>query len=317
MLTFSFIIPVKPHGVVKAKEALRQLKAPSSQFEILVVEGTKPSRQRNLAAQNANGDILYFLDDDSLVTTDCMILCEMALKNPGVAVVGGPSLTPDTDSTLQHVFGTAISSPFGAGSMCNRYRAVGGSRETSEQELILCNLAFRKDVFLSEAGFDERLYPNEENELLDRISAAGYKMIHIPSMSVMRSQRCSLSAFIKQMFSYGRGRAQQTWIAGPRSLMSFMPLLFVIYLAALPLLPLNLIWQLPLIIYVFFDIFFATRVISTSGTYSAMSLLLFFPLMHCANGIGLLYGLFSGRPRMATAEDITILRVKEFNQTSW
>lgn len=317
MPTFSFIIPVKPEGRIKALEGLRQLEERPHPFEILIAEGANPSRQRNLAARQARGDLLYFLDDDSLVDPECLTLCARIMADPLVAVAGGPSLTPESDSGLQRLFGQALSSPFGAGAMRNRYRAAGHTRETTEQELILCNLAIRRDVFLAAGGFDERLYPNEENELLDRIAAADRKLVHLPSMSVRRSQRASLWAFVRQMFSYGRGRGRQTLIAGAHSPLSFMPLAFVAYLALFPLLPPPLFWRLPLAAYIILDFLFTGAALVTSGRPAAAALLLIFPLMHCCNGIGLLRGLLGGRPRPTPAGEVTIKRIREFGQSSW
>ncbi len=314
MPSFSFIIPVKPGGTVKALKVLRQITSQKHPHEILVAEGSQPSRQRNLAAQQARGDILYFLDDDSMVSTDCLVHCAGALEDPSVAVAGGPSLTPPGDSPLQRLFGCALSSPFGAGGVRNRYRSTGSARETTERELILCNLAIRRDVFLANGGLDERLYPNEENELLDRIHAAGHKLVHVPLMWVQRSQRATLRAFCRQMFSYGRGRGQQTVIAGPGSLASFMPLALVLYLALFPLLPASMLRRLPAIAYMALDAFFTLAAMAGSGGFPAVFLLALFPLMHCANGIGLLYGLLGGKPRRTSGGEVAIRRVREFGQ---
>jgi GT2 family glycosyltransferase len=317
MPTFTFIIPVKPGGAVKALEALRQLDEKDCLFEILVAEGTKPSRQRNLAAQRSKGDILYFLDDDSQVTPDCLIQCARAFNDLSIAVAGGPSLTPDNDSRLQRLFGYALTSPFGAGAMRNRYRSIGHPRLTTEKELILCNLALRRDIFLAFGGLDERLYPNEENELLDRISAAGLALTHIPSMYVLRSQRNSVKAFARQMFSYGRGRAQQTLIAGPRALTSFIPLAFIVYLALLPMILSAPMSKIPLFAYLVLDLIFTLTALINSSDPAAFFLIILFPLMHCANGIGLLYGFLSKGHRPGSSDFVELKRIKEFGQTAW
>jgi succinoglycan biosynthesis protein ExoA len=317
MPTFTIIIPVKPGGAVAALEALRRLDYPVQQFEILVSEGTIPSRQRNLAAQQAQGDLLYFLDDDSRPVPDALNLCSIAFEDHSVAVAGGPSLTPASDSCLQHLFGAALTSLFGAGSMCNRYRSVGSLRQTTEQELILCNLAFRRELFLAAGGFDERLYPNEENELLDRISAAGHKLVHEPSMAVERSQRPTLAAFMRQMFGYGRGRAQQTLLAGPRSLISFAPLFFVCYLLALPLLPTGPAWILPLLAYAALAIAFSVGAAMATARLESALVLFLFPVMHCCNGVGLLSGFMRGKPRAQLNGDVRVTRVKAFDQACW
>ncbi len=60
-----------------------------------------------------------------------------------------------------------------------RYRAVGGRRRCGEKELILCNLLLSRKVFLSNGGFREDLYPNEENEFLNRLLAGGRAQLRL------------------------------------------------------------------------------------------------------------------------------------------
>ncbi len=319
-ITYSFIIPVKPGGTVKALEALHMLAADATQFEILVVEGSKPSLQRNHAAREARGEILYFLDDDSCVSPDCLALCSSLFSAANVAAVGGPSLTPPTDTSLQKLFGTALSSLFGAGGMRNRYRRYGNLRETTDKELILCNLAFKRSVFLETGGLDERLYPNEENELLDRIQASGMKLLHQPDIAVYRSQRGSIRQFARQMFSYGRGRAQQTLITGKASPIGFIPLMFVLYLLALPFSTTMPVLFLPLCCYIVLNLGFTAAAVATGASPQALLLIFLFPLMHICNGWGLLSGLFGGRngnSKLSGNTGITIRRVKEFGQNEW
>ena len=61
------IIPTRPgESVVPAAEAALRLDYPRELLEILVVRGTHPSCQRNVALRQAKGELIYFLDDDSL-----------------------------------------------------------------------------------------------------------------------------------------------------------------------------------------------------------------------------------------------------------
>lgn len=320
MATFSFIIPVKPGGFIAALSSLRQLQTAPHPFEILVAEGCSPSRQRNAAANEARGEIIYFLDDDSRVSPDCLIRCARVLEDSSVAVAGGPSLTPADDTWLQQLFGSALSSLLGAGAVRNRYRACGVTRSTSDKELILCNLAIRRNVFIETGGFDERLYPNEENELLDRIVSRGMKLIHAPEMSVRRSQRRTLRLFMRQMFSYGRGRAQQTLIAGPGTITGFAPLLLLLYLALLPFMPFNRLFLAPLYAYLALVLGFSAAAFLRSGSPSRLLLIPLYPLMHISNGWGLLCGLFGGKHGRSGTSDsagITVRRIKEFGQSTW
>jgi len=319
MLTYTFVIPVKPGGSTRALQALREIIHPKDRYEIIIVEGTSPSCQRNTAASQAKGDIVYFLDDDSLVAAHCLSLCDSVFSNPDVAVAGGPSLTPSTDSPLQRLFGLALTSPFGAGAVRNRYRAVGAVRDTTERELILCNLAVRRDVFLSLGGFDERLYPNEENEFLDRVQNNRHRILHVPELSVLRSQRRSVRSFARQMFSYGRGRAEQTLISHRLPVASLVPAAFLVYLLLLPLVAGFHTWLwAPLCAYLLFSVLFAGISAATSGKLSALGLAGVFPLMHIANASGLLYG-FIPRPRShhASPSPVVVRKVKAFEQSTF
>jgi len=318
-LTFTIIIPVKPAGESRALDRLRKsVDYPPERFEVLVAEGRRPSRQRNLAAAEANGDVLYFLDDDSLTEPDFLRRAARHFSDSRVAAVGGPSLTPVTDTVFQRSAGIALSSFLGGGGARNRYRKTGVVRPTSERELILCNLAMRKEIFLTMGGLDERLYPNEENELLDRITQSGLRLFHDPDLAVHRSQRPTLGAFCRQFFGYGRGRGEQTRIAGVRSVIDFLPSLFLAYLLALPVVH-TCGSLLPLCAY-------GLAVLASSLAGGARQrllhvipwLMILFPALHICYGAGFVKGLLS--PRFARNKDIAAdvtLRCAKALDTPW
>jgi len=314
MQSISIIVPVKPGFKAAAISVIRELPFEIEYYEVFLSEGCAPSRQRNLAAREASGDILYFLDDDSIINSNNLTLCSSVMEDAAVSVAGGPSITPTTDTWLQKLFGCALASPFGSGPVRNRYQVSGMPRETSDNELILCNLAVRRSVFLELGGFDERLYPNEVNELLVRIRQAGHKLIHIPDMYVYRSQRQSLTAFIRQMFAYGRVRAQQTLLTGKFSFISFIPMLFLLYLAFPLILVSHVIILIPLYAYLLLTLFFSVIECIRSGTIATMLLVLIYPLMHLVNGAGLLIGLVGGKPSLKGDQGVVIRRIKKLGQ---
>jgi succinoglycan biosynthesis protein ExoA len=312
----SIIIPVKPGGGVNALAGLRAVDYPAASLEVLVAEGRQPSRQRNLSAAEASGEILYFLDDDSRVAPGFLRRAARLFADPVVAAVGGPSLTPDTDSVLQHSFSMVFTSVFGGGGMRNRYRQTGEVRATCDRELILCNLSYRREQFLSYGGFDERLYPNEENELLERISRDGGRLIHDPGLAVWRSHRPSLMAFCRQLFGYGRGRGEQTVLSGSVKPITFVPSLFLIYLLLLPLTHKS-VYYLPLLCYLLVIVSAAVCGGARTGRpRSAFLLPVVFPLFHLCYGLGMLWGLVSYRWKKGepAAGEVTIRRVKEFGK---
>jgi len=312
----SIIIPVKPGGRVSALSRLPAVEYPSPSIEVIVAEGRQPSLQRNRAAGAAQGEILYFLDDDSQSSADFLRRTVRHYTDPSVGAVGGPSLTPDSDSILQHSFSLAFTSPFGGGGMRNRYRQTGAVRETRDSELILCNLSFRRDLFIAYGGFDERLYPNEENELMERIRRGGGRLIHDPGLAVYRSQRPTLAAFCRQLFGYGRGRGEQTVLSGVVKPVTFVPTLFLLYLLSLPLAH-KAVYYLPLLCYLVVTAGSAVNAVFRSGRPASAALLpVVLPLFHLCYGAGMVKGLVSPRWKggRSAAGGVTLRRVKEFGK---
>ncbi len=308
----SIIIPVKPGGKVTALAAVAAADYPVDSVEVLIAEGRQPSRQRNLAVAASRGEIIYFLDDDSRVAPGFLRRCLRHFAEPSVAAVGGPSLTPDSDTRLQHAFAMVFTSPLGGGGMRNRYRRSGAARATTDQELILCNLSFRRDWFVACGGFDERLYPNEENELLERIGRAGGRLIHDPDLAVERSQRSTLGAFCRQLYGYGRGRGEQTVLSGIIKPATLVPALFVLYLALLPL-GHKAVYYTPLLCYLILILAMTAAGLVRSGRpQSALLLPMLFPLFHICHGLGMIRGLSSGKKR-AMDGAVAIRHVKEFD----
>ncbi|MBI4317567.1 MAG: glycosyltransferase [Chloroflexi bacterium] len=232
----SVIIPVRPGDTAaKALSALRAVEYPPEYLEILLAEGTNPSRQRNVAAAQAAGEIVYFLDNDSEADIDLFRFVARSFADPNVAVVGGPSEILGSDSLLQKCFGYVLGSFFAVANVRCRYKAVGRwPQRAGEQKLILCNLGVRAEVFRKEGGLDERIYPNEENEMLNRLDAKGYALVYNPRAVVRRPHRTSLGRFVHQMFRYGRGRIHQFRLH-PKFVnpVYFMPIGLLMYLVSL------------------------------------------------------------------------------------
>ncbi len=312
-MKISIIIPVKPGGYVAALGPLHELDADSPDYEVIVAEGKRPSRQRNMAAAVARGDILYFLDDDAAVPPDALKRVAAAFSAPAVAVVGGPSITPADDTIFQRAISRALSSIFGGGAIRNRYRRHGALRDTDDRELILCNLAFRKDVFLANGGLDERLYPNEENELIDRLLASGARLLHDPDMFVTRSQRPDCKAFIRQMLTYGRGRAEQSLLTHSLSLKAVIPALFAIYLLSLPFFGSAFWYAIPAIFYLLALLTNMLTATGSEGFLLAVRLPMIYTLLHFCYGFGFLMGLFLPRYRcgMDDTAAVQLRRVME------
>lgn len=230
------IIAARPgQAEVEAVTAARALQYPPDKIEILVARGRQPAIQRNVAMQTARGDLLYFLDDDAKPAPENLRRAAGVFENAAVKMLGGPNLCPEQAPRLERVFAVVLGSLLAMGPSRARYEAVGRRRESSEKELILCNLMARRQAMLDLGGFDELLYPNEENALMDAIAKRGGKLIYDPAFIAHRRPRPTLKSFAKMLLTYGRGRAEQFRLHPTSgSVLNFAPPLFCLYLVVGP-----------------------------------------------------------------------------------
>jgi succinoglycan biosynthesis protein ExoA len=310
--TVTVIVPTRPgQAEILAVEAARRLDYPADKIEILVARGKQPAVQRNAALKMARGQIIYFLDDDARPLPGNLRRAVQHFRDERAKMVGGPNVCPAQAPLLEQVFAVVLSSWLVSASSRARYAAVGQARPTNEKELILCNLLARREAVLELGGFNEALYPNEENALMDELQKRGGILIYDPELLVFRRPRPTLKAFLKMLLNYGRGRAEQFRLhPTPGSALNFVPPLFCLYLAALPFAArFGPVIFLPLAIYAM-GILMQTLGSMKHGLMRAMLALPLIPVAHIFYGLGFWRGLFT-RPRPATpaAAEVSIERV--------
>lgn len=226
----------RPHLLAKCLDDLaRQADAPP--FELLVscqgdlsaapivserfdgatvgyVAQANPGAARNFLVRHARGELLMFLDDDvTFPPTLLRRLFELSREHPGVAVFGGPNITPPGSSTFQVVQGAVLSSMLATGPVRRRYGPHPAS-EADERFFTLCNMAVRRSRMLE---FPPELVCAEENAVLHELARGREKMHYDPELFVFHERRDTFTGFARQMAKYGRGRGQCI-VRRPRSL---------------------------------------------------------------------------------------------------
>ncbi len=313
------LIAARPgQAEIKAVAAARALDFPSDQLEILVARGNQPSAQRNAALKAAQGELIYFLDDDSEPQSDNLKRAIALFQRPEVQMAGGPNLCPPDAPWLERVFALVLGSKLAFGPSCARYRQVGQLRESTEKELILCNLVSRRRALLELGGFNEALYPNEENALMDELQKRGGKLMYNPELFVYRRPRSSFKAFAKMLMTYGRGRAEQFRLhptAG--SVLNFVPPAFVLYLVILLLVwivrpSLGQLVALPLGLYAIALLGQTLLLIAGGGLSASLAAMPLMGLSHVLYGCGFWRGLFTrlqpAAKRAAVSVEIEIVK---------
>jgi cellulose synthase/poly-beta-1,6-N-acetylglucosamine synthase-like glycosyltransferase len=299
------IIAAKPdQAEIQAVAAARRLDYPPDRLEIIITRGKQPSAQRNVAMRAARGDWLYFLDDDSVPGPENLRRAAKFMSDPGVKMLGGPNLCPPDAPPLEQVFAVVLGSWLAFGPSRARYARVGAVRRTGEKELILCNLMARRDSLLELGGFNEALYPNEENALMDELQKQGGKLMYDPQFVVYRRPRRTLKAFARMLMTYGRGRAEQFRVYPTfGSLPNLIPLLFCVYLIVLLAVEsaasgthMALWGATPLALYGFCILLQTVASAFTGGVVRALAAMPLLAASHLLYGFGFWRGLFTKLP---------------------
>ena len=259
--------------------------------EIIIVKGKQPSIQRNEATKIARGEILYFLDNDSIPDLNNF---ERMIKffelHKDASVIGGPSLMSEDDKGFSFAVGTALSSFLGSAFSSARYNSKGNERLSDEKELILCNMAFKKKIFKEFGMFNTNLYPNEENELLNRIKKNDGEIWYLPNLVVYRGHRRNIFALIKQIFRYGRGRAEEFFIDKKFPLFAVISLFFDLFLC-FSIINFSFLSKIILIFYLTILILFSFyKTLSKKKIFLLIYLPIIFFIIHSIYGIGFLWG---------------------------
>jgi len=301
-------------------EGLANLPPAERPKEVIVAMGRNPSQQRNQGVAACKTPLVYFLDDDSVVAPGTPRDLSSHFEDPRTAVAGGPNLVPPNAIPFEHTVNSVLASRLGSAGVRFRYAAIGSVKEATEKDLILCNMMVRRDLFKGKGGFRSDLYPNEENEFLNRLLHQGRRLVYDPRGAVYRSRRKSLGAFCLQAFRYGRGRARQMKIYPCLSdLPHLIPALFTLYVLALVLstVPLLAGSQVPdayaLVwgpFFLFVVLAFGTG-ISASSWHRRLSDLVKVPILiflrHFLYGVGLFAG-FLSPPLKPETSDIRVYR---------
>jgi len=291
-LSFSVIIPKRVGSKDLISQNIKSLDYPLHKLELILVEGKHPAVQRNEGVKIANGEILCFWDNDCQPSPQYFQKVSQVFESDeNVVAVGGPAI-PIAKTFFKKIYAVTLQSYFVHYKMRARYIPIGKMRETDEKELIGCNLCIRREKFLELGCFNPALYPNEENEFLNRLKRKNMgKVIYSPDVIVYREMRDNFFFFIKRFYKYGKGRAKQILCDSLKlNFIFFLPCIFFLYILSLILIK-SPFYYLPLIVY-----FCGGMVNSLKFAFKEKILLSIFilPVMyfliHISYGLGFLSG---------------------------
>jgi mycofactocin glycosyltransferase len=215
------IIPVRnrPEDIFECLTSLTKLDYPADKIEIIVVDDAssdntpqiisgfpvrliknpvrrQASYSRNLAASEAKGDILAFIDSDCVAHPLWLKELVPAFLDESNGAVGGK-----VDSWFDNKAIDLYEKVSSSLNMGNRSRS--SKEEGNFFYLPTCNLLVKKEQFLKLDSFNIEMTVGEDVDFCWRLKDSGYEIEYRPAGIVFHKHRNKLWAFFSRRFQYG------------------------------------------------------------------------------------------------------------------
>ncbi len=189
------------------------------------------SAARNLAAAEATGEVLAFIDNDCTASPGWLRELLPVLAEPAVAIAGGRVTSPPPSGAVAAF--EAVRSPLDMGAAAGPV----GPRERIAY-LPTCNMVVRRDAFLEAGGFAIEMRVGEDVDFAWRVLAAGGQARYAAAGTVTHDHRTRLGALLRRRAEYGASEADLTRRHPRHGRVMYLPRVGLLGLAALLALPL-------------------------------------------------------------------------------
>ncbi len=189
-------------------------------IKFVTQENQGPGAARNHGLENAEGDLILFIDSDCEAHPDWIKTIYSEYRNDTFDACGGPDGAKDDFSLIQKAIDYSMTSFF----------TTGGMRGHSEIMLAKFyprthNMGIRKSVYKHVGGFGD-LRHGQDIEFSHRIKKSGAKIKFLKDAIVYHRRRTTLKQFFKQVFNWGVARINLGKIDSDMlELIHFMPAL--------------------------------------------------------------------------------------------
>lgn len=187
-----------------------------------------PNIKRMMAAEQSNAEIVALIDDDAYPDPLWLERALEHFKNDDVAAVGGPGVTPPSDSSSQQASGAVYASPLVSGGYTYRYLP---QRARPVRDVPSCNLIVRREPFLRHVPACVKYWPGEDTKLCLLIAAEGRgEILYDPLVKVFHHRRKLFWGHFRQVWNYAvhRGFFSKRYPETSRKPAYFVPSLFVL-----------------------------------------------------------------------------------------
>lgn len=164
----------------------------------------RPAEKRNIGIKEARYELLAFVDDDAAPLDGWLEHAVPYFSDATVVGVGGPALTPATDSFWSAAGGRVYANIFVSGGYRRRYVPT---RVCDDDDLPSCNLFVRKAAVEAIGGYDVKYWPGEDTQLCMALTEnTGKRIVYDPWVQVIHHRRALFLPHLRQVSRYARHR---------------------------------------------------------------------------------------------------------------
>lgn len=149
----------------------------------------------NIGAERAQGEVLFLLNSDTILTTDVLpTLMSRLIQSPKIGIVGPQLLNSDGSFQLSVSKDIGIWGEFQTVRQVHKYRrpearaalAKKYSHDQPVDIVVGAAMFMRRSLFMQVGGFDEAFFMYfEESDLCKRVRKLGYTIFYTPAASVI------------------------------------------------------------------------------------------------------------------------------------
>lgn len=262
------------------------------------VKYRNPTKKRNLAISKAKGKYIVFIDDDAYSEKNWLADYYNQIKKNNYIVLGGPSLTPTSDSFIAKLSSLFYELKIGGGAP-ERY--TKNNKKDIVDDWPMVNLIIEKR-FLNQIGnLDDSIWPGEDTELCSRIQKNNQNIKYIKDAFVYHHRRGSIMSHLRQIFNYGYNRTHLIKTKKIKmDIKYFIPIIFLFYnLLLIKLHTVGIFFILPIVIYFLMIILESLKFFKNKNNFFKI---IFLPLLtyfsHLTYGLGEIMGLIQKKYKL-------------------
>jgi glycosyltransferase involved in cell wall biosynthesis len=159
-----------------------------------------PNIKRMMAAKASDADVVALLDDDAYPVPEWLSAATAHFADEGVVAVGGPGVTPPSDSPSQQVSGAIYASPLVSAGYVYRY-LPRAARDVDDYPS--CNLLVRREPFARHVAQCLRYWPGEDTKLCLLLTKVERKrIVYEPAAIVFHHRRKLFWGHFRQVWNY-------------------------------------------------------------------------------------------------------------------